>query len=151
MFKNTLIYLASPYSHSDPAVMQQRFEQVCEATAGLLRAGYMVYSPIVHSHPLTKYGLPTDWAYWEQLDTQMIEMCGALVILMLDGWDESTGVTNEIGKAVEMLTDDQDMWLGAVMPEECTKPEPEIIYLSSMLDIKDELLDESEEEVNMNA
>lgn len=96
MPKDRLIYLASPYSHSDPAVMQQRYEQVCEATAGLLRAGYMVYSPIVHSHPLTEYGLPTDWAYWERLDTRKIRACDELWVLALKGWEASTGVDCEM-------------------------------------------------------
>ena len=96
MPKNRLIYLASPYSHPDPAVRQQRYEQACEATAALIRQGYLVYSPIVHSHPLVSHGLPTDWGYWQQMDTRMIKACDALVVLLLKGWDSSKGVTCEI-------------------------------------------------------
>ena len=97
-----IIYLASPYSDPSPAVRQRRYEQVCEATAAMLRAGYMVYSPIVHSHPLTEYGLPTEWAYWERLDTRMIAACDALWVLTLDGWSDSKGVMSEMRIAQQM-------------------------------------------------
>ena len=96
MPKDHLIYLASPYSHPDPAVMQRRYEQVCEATAALIRQGYLVYSPIVHSHPLVSYGLPTDWGYWQQLDEAMIRRCQQLWILTLDGWSTSRGIVSEL-------------------------------------------------------
>jgi hypothetical protein len=61
-----MIYLSSPYSAPDPAVREARFQAACRATAELMRAGRIVYSPIVFSHPLTAFGLPTDWSYWER-------------------------------------------------------------------------------------
>lgn len=59
-----MIYLASPYTHPDPAVRQRRFDAACRAAAQMIRAGSMVFSPVVHSHPLTHYGLPFDWRAW---------------------------------------------------------------------------------------
>jgi hypothetical protein len=53
-----VIYLAGPYSDSDPAVRAQWYEA---AAAAMLRVGQAVFSPIVHSHLLVAYGLPTDW------------------------------------------------------------------------------------------
>ena len=90
-----MIYLASPYSHPDPAMRQSRFEAACRATAALMRAGLMVFSPIAHSHPLTQYGLPGDWAFWQRYDRAHMEACSAMAILTLDGWKESTGVQAE--------------------------------------------------------
>jgi len=34
-----MIYLASPYSHPDPAVRAERYRAACRATAALLLAG----------------------------------------------------------------------------------------------------------------
>lgn len=91
-----MTYLASPYFHPDPAVRQARFDATCRATAKLLRAGEVVYSPIVHSHPLVPYGLPTGWDFWQRYDTAVLVRCDAVAVLMLDGWEESAGVTAEV-------------------------------------------------------
>jgi nucleoside 2-deoxyribosyltransferase len=104
-----MIYLASPYSHPVPAVREQRYRAVCRATAALLRAGLVVFSPIAHSHVLVEHGLPTEWAFWERIDREHLERCDEVVVLMLDGWQESAGVQAEIrigqelGKPVRFL------------------------------------------------
>jgi nucleoside 2-deoxyribosyltransferase len=50
-----VIYLASPYSHPDPAVRQCRFELACMAAARRMERGLIVYSPIAHSHPIEQF------------------------------------------------------------------------------------------------
>jgi len=97
-----VIYLASPYSHPNSAVRQWRFEAACRATALLLQAGVMVFSPIAHSHPLTRYGLPTDWAFWQRYDRAHLEGCSVLAVLALEGWGESAGVCGEIKIAKQL-------------------------------------------------
>ncbi len=97
-----MIYLASPYSHEDPIVCEQRYEAACRATAGLLRRGHPVFSPVVHSHPLVRYGLPGDWDFWERCDRALLRCCREMIVLMLDGWRESRGVQAEIDLAIEM-------------------------------------------------
>ena len=97
-----MIYLASPYTHPDPAVREQRFLAACQATAALIHAGHVVFSPIVHSHPLSGHGLPTTWAFWRQQDQAYLERCDEVVVLMLDGWRESAGVQGEIQLADEL-------------------------------------------------
>jgi hypothetical protein len=67
-----------------------------------MRAGLVVFSPVAHSHPLTRYGLPGDWRFWERSDRAMLEACDALAILALDGWKESKGVSVEIRIAFEL-------------------------------------------------
>ena len=54
-----------------------------------------VGEPIVHSHPLVEYGLPTDWEFWSRFAREFIERCDDMVVLQLDGWQESIGVANE--------------------------------------------------------
>ncbi|MFQ5732136.1 MAG: DUF1937 family protein [Planctomycetaceae bacterium] len=107
-----MIYLASPYSHPDPAVRERRFQAACLAAAQLMRASHTVFAPIVHSHPLVDYGLPTDWSYWERQDREHLARCDEVVVLLLDGWRESRGVQAEVrlaenlGKPVRYLVPD---------------------------------------------
>ena len=97
-----MIYLASPYSDSDPEVREQRFEKVCQAAAGLVRAGHIVFSPIAHGHSISKFGLPTGWKDWEKSDRAFLVRCDEVAVLTLDGWDESEGVREEIRIAKEI-------------------------------------------------
>ncbi len=97
-----MIYLASPYSHPDPLVREARFDAACHATAEMLRAGHAVFSAIVHSHPLVRFGLPSDWKFWEQIDREHLKRCDEVVVLMLDGWRESRGVQAELRFAAEL-------------------------------------------------
>lgn len=97
-----MIYLASPYSHADPAVREERFRAACRATAALLRAGEHVFSPIVHSHPLVAFDMPTAWSFWERIDRAHLERCNEVAVLMLDGWAHSVGVREELRIAREL-------------------------------------------------
>jgi hypothetical protein len=95
-------YLASPYSHPDPAVRQARFEAACRATVELARVGEVVISPVVQSHPLVAYGLPTGWEYWEWFDWEVLARCDQLAVLRLEGWQNSVGVKAEVAIAGEL-------------------------------------------------
>ncbi len=102
-----VIYLASPYTGNE----QANFEAVCRTAGHLMKASFFVFSPIAHTHPIAMGGtLPTDWNYWEAYDRAMIERCDAVWVLMLDGWEESKGVTAEIeyakylGKDIKFIT-----------------------------------------------
>jgi hypothetical protein len=70
--------------------------------AMLLGAGHVVFSPIVHSHPLVEHGLSAGWKFWERFDHQHLERCDEVVVLLLDGWRESIGVQAEIRLAREL-------------------------------------------------
>jgi len=91
-----IVYLASPYSHPDPRIREERYGHASYMAAMLMRDGRLVYSPIVHSHPLTRLGLPTTWDYWRTLDEAMLSRCQELLVLTLDGWENSEGVMAEI-------------------------------------------------------
>ncbi len=97
-----MIYLASPYSHPEPAVRQWRYEAACQATAELLRRGHVVVSPIVHSHALVRFGLPGDWEFWQRCDAALLCRCQRLFVLTLEGWRESRGVQAEIDLAIDL-------------------------------------------------
>ena len=92
-----MIYLASPYSDPDPAVMEQRFEAAAKFCAARMREGLVIYSPIVHCHPIAvRHELPRDWAFWEKFDREMIKRADSLWVLTLPGYDRSKGVNAEI-------------------------------------------------------
>jgi len=97
-----VIYLASPYSHPDAAVREQRFQAACRAAAALIRAGHATFSPIAHSHPLVAFGLPTEWSYWERDARAHLKTSAEVVVLTLDGWQESVGVAAEVQIAAEL-------------------------------------------------
>ena len=97
-----MIYLASPYTHTEPQVSERRFEMACRATAELIRGGQPTFSPIVHSHPLVRFGLPTDWEFWQRNDREHMRCCHQVVVLTLDGWRESQGVQAEMDLAIDM-------------------------------------------------
>lgn len=99
-----LVYLASPYSHPDPAVKQERFETICRVQAELLNQygnehGFI--GPIAASHCIAQYGqLPTDWEFWNKQDELLISKCDELWVIKMDGWEGSIGVQAEIGIAL---------------------------------------------------
>lgn len=98
-----MIYLASPYSHPDELVRHDRFAQALQATATMLRDGLIVYSPIVHCHPLARvYDLPTDFAFWQNYNFGILKHAEGLWVLMIDGFESSLGVQNEIIYAKEL-------------------------------------------------
>jgi hypothetical protein len=100
---DSLIYIASPFTTEDPQLKEYRFEVVCAVCAVMMReSGLHVFSPIAHGYPIAKYGLPTDWGYWEDACKVMISRCQRFVVVMLDGWDKSTGVLAEIEYAKKM-------------------------------------------------
>lgn len=91
-----MIYLCSPYSHPRAEIRERRFRAACHATARLIAAGQLVFSPIVIGHPLVHLGLPTDWPFWEAHARWHLERCDEVVVLMLDGWQQSVGVQAEL-------------------------------------------------------
>ena len=95
-----MIYIASPYSHPEASVRAQRFEEVAKYTAHLINKGRVVYSPIVHNHPLAiRYDLPTAFDFWENYDLCFIDVCDELIVYCMEGWQESNGIKREIQHA----------------------------------------------------
>ena len=97
------IYLATPYSHKNPEIRKARFDAVNVIAAKLMSKGYLVFSPISHTHPIAVAGdLPKGWEFWAAYDRTFIEWCDEIHVFQQDGWQESTGVVAEIKLAEEM-------------------------------------------------
>jgi hypothetical protein len=97
-----MIYLASPYTHPDPAVREARFRAACRQAAEMFRCGIPVFSPIAYSHAIAEHGLPLEWDFWERFDRAFLDVCTEVWVLTLDGWRESRGVQAEIVLARQM-------------------------------------------------
>jgi Domain of unknown function (DUF1937) len=89
-------YVASPYSKYSGGMVAAHSEAV-HFTADLLRVGVPAFSPIAHSHYIGLWGaLPHTWDFWKEADWPMLHAADGLIVLMMDGWRESVGVSEEL-------------------------------------------------------
>ena len=97
-------YLASPYSHPDPLVREERFRLACKAAAMLMQRGEIVFCPIAHSHPIElAMRAQGDHAFWQRQDQPFLEFSSRFALLRIDGWETSKGVAYELAWAQENL------------------------------------------------
>lgn len=100
--KTKLVYLASPYSDQDAMIMEGRRIAACKVAADLIRPGWSVFCPIAHNVAIIQQTeIPTGWERWKAQDLGVLEACDELVVLMLPGWEQSKGVSEEIKAAEE--------------------------------------------------
>lgn len=93
-------YVASPYSDPNPKVRQARYDAAVAFVAWCYASGWVVYSPIVHTHPPALIGqLPTDAAFWWRVNETMLAVATEVIVLKIQGWDRSAGVAQEIAEA----------------------------------------------------
>lgn len=89
-------YLGIPYNHVDERVMIFRAEISDMICADLMKQGRLIYAPISSCHHIAeKHGLPRNWEFWQRMDEQFICICKKLLIVTLDGWETSIGLTAE--------------------------------------------------------
>ena len=95
------IYLASPYSHPDKSVRENRFRAACKAASLLMVQGYLVFSPIAHSHTIAQYlDNHLDLDFWLEIDLSFLDSwADEMWILCIPGWWESKGIRREIEHA----------------------------------------------------
>lgn len=91
------IYLAIPYSGME----ESSYEQATSMAAKLINMYEInVFSPITHSHPLTRYGVKGTWDYWQKIDFQFIDWADDVWVLIpregVDKVEKSIGVQAEI-------------------------------------------------------
>ncbi len=97
------IYLASPYTHPDADVKEQRYMAAVKAAAKLMSEGRCVFAPIPHSHEIDKtFVTPMPLSFWQMQDMAILRHAEELVVLALPGWEESSGVQWEIDVAMSL-------------------------------------------------
>jgi len=96
MIMRHLIYLATPYLHTDKRIMKERFDAVTKAAGHLMSEGKIIFSPITHCRPIAMvHDLPHGWEFWKTFDEVYLSHSEEMYILTLPGWEESTGVVAE--------------------------------------------------------
>jgi hypothetical protein len=99
--KKKKIYLAIPYT----GICELSYNISLEITAKLMEEGYVVFSPIIHSHEVAKqYNLPQTWEFWGSQDLPFIDWADELWVVLIgdNGFelvDKSTGVKAEVDHA----------------------------------------------------
>lgn len=96
------IYLASPYLDDSQVVMRERYIKALKACGELLNEGFLVFSPIVHCHPIAvRFDLPRDFKFWKEFNASFLEgWAEAVYVLQLTGWAESDGIADDVRTAV---------------------------------------------------
>lgn len=89
-------YLAAPYGHPDPAVRAARMKMFYEHDAQLMLEGHSTVSPLAKVETAKYWDIPDTWDYWEMYSYELLSRCDEMIVLMVDGWKESRGVTAEI-------------------------------------------------------
>lgn len=94
------VYLASPYTHTDPWIREERYLRACRVLCTLLKNGIHTYSPIVHCHEIAKVdNLPREEGFWRAYNFGMLAASDSLMVCRIEGWDISVGVKAEIEEA----------------------------------------------------
>lgn len=90
-------YLCSPYSHEDPAVRQKRFEEAQRCAYSLQERGFILVEPIGSNHyKSVTFNVSPSFTYWKKTCEALIDRTDGIVVLLMDGWQESKGVQAEI-------------------------------------------------------
>lgn len=99
----SFIYIASPYTHKDPWIREERYLRASRVLTQYLRDKRWAYSPIVHCHELAKVdALPHDAEFWREYDFAMLATAAELHVLRIEGWEDSLGVRAEIDEATRL-------------------------------------------------
>lgn len=92
------LYICIPYTGME----ERSFKIANQVAADLIKDGFIVYSPISHSHPIaTQCGLDLDFKFWEKIDKCFIDWCDIVLIVDIAGWQKSIGVNAELKYAKE--------------------------------------------------
>jgi hypothetical protein len=97
--------MASPFTHKSKRVRDMRAKLATKAAIDLLKHNIMVFAPIPYNANWTRNdsgGLPVEWSFWETYDKNFLHRCDGLIILQLEGWNKSVGVTAETQYAREI-------------------------------------------------
>ena len=95
-----ILYLAGPYSHSDPDIREGRYARITAVAAQLISKGRIVFSPLTMTHPIDRllagHSETLGSEYWVNFDESFMEFCSEIAVVMIDGWDKSSGVAREV-------------------------------------------------------
>lgn len=104
--KNRLAYLAGPYTAKlpdgteDHALVAERMRLFYKCVEALMKRGIKTCSPLMmHGVRTVCPQLPGDWTYWGDYSEVLLKRSDFLIILRIPGWENSTGVSEEVAIA----------------------------------------------------
>lgn len=98
-----LIFISSPYNHSDPNKIIENYNKVLQLVSKLTKEGHVVISPIVYGHTIvTHTPIDTSWEFWRNFCVTFIRKCDELYVYCIPGWDRSGGVKEEMRIATDL-------------------------------------------------
>lgn len=113
---NHSMYLASPYTDTEPRVMNQRHRDVCKVAGEMMRAGKIIFCPVSHFHEIGRIcKMQVDWSVWRKQCLHWVGLCDEFGILQLPGFSSSVGMCAEnqfamdLGKPIHYV--DATPWL----------------------------------------
>ena len=117
-----LTYVAAPYTHDDPGMVETRKAAVDIWAAALMNMGVPALSPLSYESALKDWGISIMPAEeWYRFDRQLMQTCDRIVIMGLPGWEQSRGVSIEIAHAQE---NDMPIYLNGLAQEDRIWPAP---------------------------
>lgn len=106
-----MIYIASPYSHPDPAVRERRYYQALDYAQSLMVADYTCFSPIVYGHQFaTAFNFPGDHETWKKFNAHMLRTATEIHVLQIPGWEESKGIEWELKKNKSLFPANKEVY-----------------------------------------
>lgn len=94
-----LVYLATPYTRYRKG-RDAAFAKANEIACHLIQRGVNVFSAVTYGHPLSysEGGSldPECSELWDRINDPFLDVSDALLVGLLDGWQESRGVHREV-------------------------------------------------------
>ena len=116
MSKNELIYVACPYTHQDPKIVQLRYAVSAQVARQLFKEGLMVFAASMHNSLIAAMsGVGDQFSKWVEFNHLMIERVDKLIVVTMEGWEQSRGVQDQIdyakklGKHIEMIAPPEEL------------------------------------------
>lgn len=98
-----MIYLSAPYSRVPDKEAFMRQIMTFSGQFMLAHPGQHVCSPLFNHFSLDHVPeLGTDYAFWKAYSCNMLKRCDSMIVICAPGWQESTGVADEIRLATEI-------------------------------------------------
>lgn len=91
-----MIYLAGPYYHNDPTIIQARMEIMYEILAYFMKREIYCSSPMLMHAVVKRHNLPNNFEYWDKYSYNLLKGAEGMFVMTLEGWETSRGVRKEI-------------------------------------------------------
>jgi hypothetical protein len=98
--RHKLVYLAGPYSQYENKEVLMTAIMGISGMYMMKNPGEHVVSPLFNHYSIhLTPGMEGDYNFWGDYSINLLKRCDKVIVVMLPGWDQSTGVKDEIEKA----------------------------------------------------